>query len=307
MNNDEYIYIFLHIPKCAGSTFERHLICNFPYRSILLISRQPNRKLLSRVEVDDYIKSLPRERKDCVRVVCGHSVYYGIHEHFGRQPRYFTFLRNPITRTLSQYNFVKQYYEMFVGEGGEPFPKSKDELTFEKWWSKSQKNPQVGVVLNFRIGDKPGWDPELRLDESHLEEAKRILDRYYFVGLTENFDEDSLFLYNELHVSRFLKKRQNVTKSCFLEVNEKFVESIRTEVTLDSELYKHAAKLSCQFKTNHPNFREIVERIGADRKYVIPVRFVILETIQSILGRRRTFRLLERTLKTFKPIIRLMQ
>ncbi len=281
-------------------------MCHFPMKTVFTISPGPTRKFLRRAEVDQYIDSLSRKQKDQVRFLSGHGVYYGIHEHFQRKPRYFTFLRDPIDRTFSNYNFMMQDYDIVEKESGR-FPQNKDELTFEQWWNNVPRNMQTGVVLNYRVDDKPGWDPELRLSESHLEEAKRILDDFYFVGLTETFEEDSLFLYNEMNVSRFLKKKQNVTKKKYAELNEQFIETIRPGIALDMGLYEHARNLNREFKRSRPDFAQIVERVRAEGKYHTPIGSVVMDAVQSLIGWRRLHLLTERKPKIVETIIKLVR
>ncbi len=303
--HDDVLYVYLHIPKTAGITFMRHVKYNYPSKTVLTISPKPNMKFHHRADVDAYIDYLPQKRKDQIRVVCGHSVYHGIHGHFQKKPRYLTFLRDPVKRAISNFNYFMQNYDVFVEEDNEVFPQSRDELTFDRWWNCIQHNLQTGIVLNYRHDDKPGWDRELRLDESHLEEAKRILDDFYFVGLTETFEEDTLFLYNELNVSRFLKRKQNVTAKRYVEVNKELIEMIRAGAALDIELYEHALRLNREFKRNHPDFSQIVERVRAGRRYVTPIRFFLKDTVAALIGQKRAVMLVERTKKTIGAITRL--
>ncbi len=300
--DEEYLYIFLHVPKSAGSTFLRHIGYNFQHNSILVLSPGPGRKLLHRAEVDACIESVPQARKEQIRVICGHGVYYGIHEHFTLKPRYITFLRDPIDRTISHYNFMIENYDTVELED-DRLPMRREDLTFEDWWNTFQGNLETGIVLNYRIDDKPGWDQQIRLVDSHLEEAKNILDKFYFVGLTEKFEEDSLFLYNELKISKFINKKQNVTRKYNIEANQRLIELIRPGVALDCALYEHAVKLNKNFKNTCPDYYDIVENLKANRKYITPIRFVILEALQSFIGMKRTVALVEGAANALKPLI----
>lgn len=304
--NDAVLYVYLHIPKTGGVTFVRHVMYNYAYKTLLAVGPKPDMKFRHCADVDAYIDSLPQKRKDQVRFVCGHSVYYGIHGHFQKKPRYLTFLRDPVKRAISNFNYFMQNYDLFVKEDHEQFPQNRDELTFDRWWDCFQHNLQTGVVLNYRHDDKPGWDPELRLDESHLEEAKRILDDFYFVGLTETFPEDSMFLYGKLGITSFFKERQNVTSRSFVTVTDDVKKRIAKDAVLDIELYEHAIELNRRFKIEHQRFTAIVRQTESERKFVTPLRFIVLDTIQKQLGQRRTLILIGWLARTVKATLRIL-
>lgn len=305
-NRDDVLYLFLHIPKTAGITFLRHVKYNYASKTLLAVGPKPDMKFNHCAEVDAYIDSLPQKRKDQVRFVSGHSVYYGIHGHFQKRPRYFTFLRDPVKRTISNFNYFMQNYDVFVEEDNELFPQNRDELTFDRWWDCFQHNMQAGVVLNYRHDDRPGWDPELRLDESHLEEAKRILDDFYFVGLTETFQEDSMFLYGKLGITSFFKERQNVMSRSFLTVTDDVKKRIAKDAALDIELYEHAIDLNRRFKIEHERFAAIVRKTESDRKFVTPLRFIVADAVRAVLGIRRTQILVAWVSKTVQATLRIL-
>ena len=284
-DNQDILYIFLHIPRCAGTTIARHLRYNLPRGSRLLLSPTPQRKFQQKEEVDGYIESLPERTKRKVKVIIGHSVYYGIHRYFQRPARYITFLRDPVDRVISNYNYFMEHYDFFVRDNAKgQFPQNKDNLSFDQWWQVFQGNLQVGVVLNYMAENKPGWHDELELNEKHLTQAKQILNQFYFVGTTENFSEDALFLYHELGIRRFLKKRQNTSHQEHIQPNERITQLILQKSALDVELYSHARQLNSAFKKERSDYYDIIENVQKNGKFITPFRSILIDNIISLFG-----------------------
>ena len=281
----DHLYIFLHIPKCAGTTFSEHLKYNFKSRQRLSIGPSRHRGFQERSEVDDYIHSLPASVKDGIQVVFGHSVYYGIHEHFSRPARYITFLREPVSQVISHYEYFLQHYDSLIADQpSRGYPKDKSELTFDRWRQIFDVNMQIPTVLNYAVNGRIGVNGDADINEAHLECAKQILDKYYFVGLLESFEEDSLFLYDELGMRRFIRKPQNVARKKHLHVDEMLKQEIRSAVTLDLRLYDYAVSLNRSFKDKREDLPEIAERVRQQGRYVIPLKLIATDWILSTFG-----------------------
>ena len=113
------LYIFFHIPKCAGSTFRYHLEHNLrkgefvslyegEYFDVTEMSYKYFTPGKRREEIDSYFSRLTDEQKDTIKILYGHQVYYGIHRFFpGREARYITFVRHHAAREVSMYNFSR--------------------------------------------------------------------------------------------------------------------------------------------------------------------------------------------------------
>ena len=98
------LYIFFHTQKCAGSTLRYHLERNFQEDEVIFLYlhghfdvrnkiHEPFRTKKFREAVDTYLSRLTGEQKDRVRVLCGHEIYYGIHQFFpNKEPKYVTFV-----------------------------------------------------------------------------------------------------------------------------------------------------------------------------------------------------------------------
>ena len=285
-DNKDVLYIFLHIPKCAGTTFAEHLKYNFQQGTLLNIGPSLHRPFEERSEVDAYIRSLHPKRKEKIKVISGHSVYFGIHEHFQRPARYITFLRDPLWQAISLYNYFMEHYDFVTrNDHGGKFSNDNGELTFEKWQHVFDINMQISALLNYRINNQIGLHGDIKINEDHLEKAKQVLDRFYFVGLTETFEEDSSFLFNELNITKFIKKPQNVTPKRHIRPSTKLFDLISQSATLDQQLYSHAVQLNRDFKQNHPEFYKIVKDTDNRKTYLpLPLKLIVAEKLVAFFG-----------------------
>jgi hypothetical protein len=94
---------FVHVPKAAGMTVTR--ILQNVYGERLLIAH-PLRGWPQQWPVET--TNLIFEKRDFFQAFAGHYAF-GIHELFNRPARYFTTVRNPLSRLESYYNFVRRW------------------------------------------------------------------------------------------------------------------------------------------------------------------------------------------------------
>ncbi|MDD5044123.1 MAG: sulfotransferase family 2 domain-containing protein [Candidatus Omnitrophica bacterium] len=270
MKKKDYLYIFLHVPKCAGSTFVKHIKNNFDAEgAINLYPNQPTNYavggyeyLKTHLEVKPYLELLDKSIKDKIKIIYGHGVCYGIHEYFDKDCRYATFLRNPIDRVLSNYNMG--LYLLDLNKKGAINPVQK--LILERYFlDASGAMKPFDEWLNTKPAIANSLVPFLRARKAlqiphnaevtrvHLEEAKETLDKFYFVGITEHYDIDAAFLYGKIGIKKFCENH-NVAKKYYLSKNDsKMRELILAKFPFDTELYEYALKLNRNFK-KHKNF-----------------------------------------------------
>ena len=93
--------IFMHIPKCGGTTFNNILDKIYLSEETFDIKQ----KLNTRLNIEDFI-NLKVQEKDRIKLLKGH-MQFGLHSYFSASSEYITFLRNPIERIISYY-YVKK-------------------------------------------------------------------------------------------------------------------------------------------------------------------------------------------------------
>lgn len=201
------LVVFLHIPKCGGTTFGKIIMT----QNIENVFRYPRG-----VDPD-----------------CGWESVNGIHGHYnynlineknefpGREKIYFSILRKPIHRLMSYYYFTNH------------------EDTICEWLIANKQSLQNRMIhyLASCIKNPTAED---------LEKAKGVLDNINF-GLTEKYDDSmELFKSKYPEIFKNISyERQNVTKNEYsCEMQPDNVKSLLQEYNnLDIQLYEYAQKL----------------------------------------------------------------
>ena len=166
--------IFLHLPKCGGTTLNR--IIEWEYDPLRIFSIDPIFFLWSYQKLNRW----PANRLAKMQVLKGHMPF-GIHRKLPQPFTYITFLRDPVERVISAYYFAKNYLL---------HPKHRwiRKLTLEEYVRLSPNHNVQTKYLSGRefVGDYHAGD----CTEEMLAMAKENLVRHFsLVGLTERFDE----------------------------------------------------------------------------------------------------------------------
>ncbi len=277
MRNKKYLYIYLHIPKCAGSTFKHHLRNNFKKEEILEIgedfvssnyrnkafplfseNEKKENNEFTRNKIKEHLVNLSLEQKNKIKVIYGHYTPYGVHEYFDKNYRYITFFRNPTDMITSAYNYLLTKYENNILE--EKYKSiiapNKELISFEHFFKLiiqfSQPNPLQKYLYNL------GYFEEKNI--LNVNELKKCLKNFYFVGITENYNPDAKFLYYKMGMTKLFKSQNISTKYYSPDKNEykKIDNILRKKYSTDYLIYNEAIKFNKSFKKTHPEFFIIV-------------------------------------------------
>lgn len=192
-------FLFLHIPRTAGTTLNRLLERRFAPETVL--------SLYSR---DDFARNavIDRERLAGLRLIEGHVLLsdYEAFTFYDTPVRAFTFLREPVSRVISEYFFLRTWPRQHLyGLLNEPGMSLAAYVTSEH---KLLRYKGANFMTRVLSGLDPGAEPE-----AALERAKANLrDRFVCFGLTERFDESLLLLADVLGLTDLLYERQNVLR-----------------------------------------------------------------------------------------------
>jgi hypothetical protein len=197
MNSQLRPIVFLHIPKTAGLTFHEILTDQYPQRK---------HKLIYTVGHTKTFIELPEKKKAKIGVIKGHLLY-GLHDFMPNKPIYITLLRDPIARTISGFEFIKNKKD-------HPFYK---ELKLQKYTLYDFLNQQFipnfdNMHVRFLCGNNSM--PFGTINESHFEMAKKnLITSNMLFGITEMFDESILCFKNELGWTNPFYSKVNVAKN----------------------------------------------------------------------------------------------
>ncbi len=252
--DDNTLWIYLHPPRTGGGTILNTLEREIPKEEIFSTS------------VVRYQKKPEKFDPNKVRFIIGHATYYGIHKLVpSRNPKYFIFLRDPAERIVSYYN-AKML-------------ETKKIIPFEDWYKKQMKNdmvhfmnlkykgyassrtpvPSVFMPIIRKLNYKAFFflqtialkfmNKTKKIELSKLENAKKLLDLCWFVGIIENSDEDVPFLFKSMGLKNPEWKKTTLSKKV-IKVDDKLRKKIYDENLLDVELYNYAQNLRKKFYSN---------------------------------------------------------
>lgn len=268
---DENLFIFSHVHKSGGTSINHHIRTNFSRESRLHIQFNTEDCFYNNVskryqvikdvfEIEEYLKGLDQRKASKIKVVFGHDVYDGIHECFQLAPKYFTFLRNPVVRLVSYYNYSMDKASHM---------NSSETLESSDWISSFYDG---SILLSFREwfervrGNRDLLDRHLPTYTDHyckifgvrkadlttsIAYAKQVLSGFYFVGITECF-EDFLFTYEQIGCKK-IYRNQNLSKKNYLTSDDlKFLmNDVASFLNDDILLYEYAVRLNLDFKEKY--------------------------------------------------------
>ncbi len=268
MKDKKPLYIFIHTPKCAGTTIRHTLLENYGENEVLLLYKWFNSKAESKKKLDPYFNSLSKKQRDKIKAIIGHNLYYGIHKYFpNREVRYVTFLRKPFDRTISHYNFQVSMFNQGMDKGNHRkfIFRGNKLLPIKDWFIKNQVFHNL--IFKFLFGRFFPTDSFLLIENygfnendltiRNLKKIKKMLDKFYFIGITEN-QGDFLFIYHQLGLKK-VRYRENISRNYLSKKEIKDVKKLfLKELRFDQEIYDYAKKLNKKFKKKHKEFYPIV-------------------------------------------------
>ncbi len=240
---------FLHIPKTGGTSVGGMIARSFPQRLICPAGHW------------DYIVRLPEEQLLGFQVFLGH--YSACLSRFLDKPlNVFTFLRDPVERTLSHYGFIRTdrthpFFEAartrtlleFVRD---PLTRPNIENYQARYVADLGLDPSA-IAPVFAGRDPARFELHMHIDEQSLkvpagklyEQAMQSLNSFFFVGTTENLDGSVRRLSALIGVDLGPPLHANVTEHRITQdqLDRETLRAIREATEIDFALYERARML----------------------------------------------------------------
>lgn len=237
-------YLFIHIPKTAGSLMNHLIGKNFLPEECLFF--------MGNVEFHNHYKRYVETNQfKKIRFFSGHMSYDL--SHLIDADYKITFLRNPVDRVLSNYFYWRKVYinsnPMIEDFNGNHCPLIDYSLSWEEDLLRHLAAPAI-ISLNFinlqtwqlafNICNRPH---EVWSDSEVLEMAKQHLDDFNFVGIYERLNSDLAKLFQEQGwqlPEQLERVNATVERKPISEVDSHIIDVIRSQNALDIELYDYA-------------------------------------------------------------------
>ncbi len=260
--------VFIHIPKTAGSTIRTILSRQYGADGILYF--EPGSPGWPAGVTQQQFLDREREARE-VRLVTGHHPY-GVHERLKTGVRYFSMMRDPVARQISNYFYAFSYEH-------HPLRASirAGELTPQQFIRQQARLP--GTAQSHLLAGASDTGAGLRAAACHnLEHA------FQAVGIAERFDESLLYIAKVMNWHPPVYMRRNVTRLDDERQAERHDSEMQVRTILahlladDYAAYHRAQQVMDQwiaaegsaFATAHAAFAEIqhdIARQDDDRKY----------------------------------------
>lgn len=267
------VLIHLHIPKTGGVSLNSMIQHGFRDDEIFDAMLLKNGTKYSTKEYDglnlapyelnrERLAAYAPERFQRIRYVTGH-VPMGLHRLFERSAKYFTILRHPVDRVISDFYFRIQEEE--------PYLKNGKLLTFEEYVEGRDDvylcDYQVRVISGspeLHAERRPAGmqTPGRLVERHHLEQAKRnIEDHFLTVAPLENMAELALLIRSVYGwpLRRLLNEYKNRTKRrlSLAKVSPRTLKIIEECNRYDLELYEWVGK---RFAAQRQSFEPSLSR-----------------------------------------------
>lgn len=242
--NLKELFLFVHLPKCAGTSLLKMLSEIGPRRFVVVAETQSKKEAWELLHANIKKQKIKIHELD---IIAGRNVYHGMHLPSERAPFYFTFLRNPIERFISHYSYLAKCasdpqhpshsmardrvirdgqiisIQEFVERG-----KGRDILT-----------RTLAAASSAEESGDSWWHPDRN---TALEKAKWLLQQMGFIGFVEQFESDAQHLFSKLRIAPD-SQRINVSQSEKFQVDAETLRKIRNLNELDLETFEFAKQL----------------------------------------------------------------
>ena len=192
-------FFFFHLPRTAGTTLNAILRDNFAPEEVLTVYRREEYAACRELEV---------ERLNRLRLIQGHLMPQSLYPPtlYGRPWRIFTFLREPVSRLVSEYRFLRSWPRNHLYAY-----LNENNISFERYLTGTEHQLCLRGS-NFMTHALAGKFRNID-DAEALERAKdRLENACCCFGIQERFDESLLLLAKALGLTNLFYERRNALR-----------------------------------------------------------------------------------------------
>lgn len=256
---------FIHIPKCAGTSFNIILKNMYPPEVIYPIDN-------SRYEhSSEEFKRLSSHEKAHLTLVFGH-MYYGLYSFMPHKASHVTILRDPVKRLVSLYNYGLQT----AGVSWQA-RMLKEKPTFVNFLKDHYTNTADNGIARFLSGHDLAVAAYGQCGSETANQAiSNLTNHFSAIGFLEDFDQSMVLFKHVLGWNKQpLYKRRNVTPWFRMgdikllqpsDLTEGDLEQIEGYVKWDKLVYQAAKKLYLESLHQIPNFENELAEFRKENK-----------------------------------------
>ncbi len=269
------MFVFLHIPKTAGSTL-KYVIENQHTRRW---SRRLHYGSMSEEgrwhpqQVARAVLELPPHQQKATQVLYGHF-HFGVDRYLPQPVTYYTILRDPVERLISYYYYMLYHHHYLLSRHPEQQRFQQGGVSIEEYVSSGSFPDLDNGQTRQMAGEAglPDHTPFGRCTGALLDEAKHNLrERIQVVGLTERFDESLLLIQRLCGWKTPYYVKQNVMnqRPCQAEIPPAALAAIQHSTMFDQQLYEYGVQLFQERVAEQgPRFADQVRRFRErNRRY----------------------------------------
>lgn len=226
------IAVFIHIPKTAGTTLNLVIERQYKPKNIVTIhTPQENLEAVTTIRSDRAI------HKQTIKAVKGHT-FLGWHELLSQPCTYFTLLRDPVERFISNYFFLLRKEGHPVGQ-----KLVEQQVSLEDFVGWPGEDNYQTRFLAKNINENSLDIQQTECNRQTLEQAKNNLKNHFsVVGTVEEFDTTLMLIkktfgWNNIFYKVKNKNQQRLPKSS---ISQSTLALIKEANKFDIELYQYA-------------------------------------------------------------------
>ena len=234
------LFVFVHLPKCAGTSLLQ-TFSQIGRRRFAVVAEND----LKSQAFDSVIQQMAEHKIAANRLdlIMGRDAYYGVQSISNREPYFFTFIREPIERFLSQYRYytdcasdpAHHAHEMAV----QRLEQDGQRLSLHEFAESGRGDNFLCKVLGSIAPSRKNHDYFWNVNEDEaLPAAKEMIQEMSFIGFVDDIEQDTAFICKQLKLKPKLPKiNRSFAK---LNINESTRQLIQHNNDLDIQLYEFA-------------------------------------------------------------------